>query len=53
MPEPNGSYVVYLSHKEAPVNWISTAGYGEGTLFARWLLAEALPETPEVELGEW
>ncbi len=53
VPEPDGSYVVYLSHKEAPGNWISTASYREGTLFARWLLAEALPETPEVELGEW
>lgn len=51
--EPDGSYVVYLSHREAPKNWISTAGYNEGVLFARWLLAEELPETPEVELGEW
>ncbi|MYD96254.1 MAG: DUF1214 domain-containing protein [Gammaproteobacteria bacterium] len=51
--EPNGDYVIYLSHRPAPKNWISTAGYEEGILFARWLLAESLPETPRVEVGEW
>ena len=51
--EPDGSYAIYLSHRAAPRNWISTAGYREGILFARWLLADALPETPEVEVGRW
>ena len=51
--EPDGSYEVYLSDRPAPGNWISTAGYREGILFGRWLLAEDLPETPDVELGTW
>ena len=51
--EPDGRYEIYLSHRPAPRNWISTAGYNEGVLFARWLLAEALPETPETEVGSW
>ena len=51
--EPDGDYVIYLSRRPAPKNWISTAGYEEGILFARWLLAESMPETPKVEVGEW
>ena len=51
--EPDGRYEIYLSHRPAPRNWISTAGYNEGVLFARWLLADALPETPETEVGSW
>ena len=51
--EDDDSYAIYLSHRRAPRNWISTAGYREGVLFARWLLAESLPETPEIELGNW
>jgi hypothetical protein len=31
-------------------NWISTAGYDEAILFCRWLLAEEMPEKPEVEM---
>ena len=51
--EPDGDHVMYLSQRPAPKNWISTAGYEEGILFARWLLAESMPETPMVEVGEW
>ena len=40
-------------HREAPRNWISTAGYNEGILFARWLLADSLPDTPSVEVCHW
>ncbi len=53
VPEADGSYVIHISHREAPRNWISTAGYNEGILFVRWLLADSLPETPAVELGSW
>ena len=51
--EQDGSFVIYLSHRSAPRNWISTAGYNEGILFARWLLADSLPDTPGVELAKW
>ena len=51
--EPGGRYEIYLSDRPAARIWISTAGYREGILFARRLLAEALPETPQVELGSW
>ena len=53
VPEADGSYVVYLSHRAAPRNWVSTAAYNEGVLFTRWLLAEALPDTPKTEIGVW
>ncbi len=51
--EADGSYTIYLSEREAPQNWISTAGYKEGIVFCRWLLAEETPETPTIELGKW
>lgn len=49
----DGSYEIFLSHRPAPRNWISTAGYSEGILFARWLLSEAIPETPTIEVAKW
>ena len=52
-PESDGSYSIYLSKGKAPRNWISTAGYKEGILFVRFLLAEEMPETPKVEIGTW
>ncbi len=51
--EEDGSFEIFLSHRPAPRNWISTAGYNEGILFARWLLSETLPETPSVEVCTW
>ena len=51
--EPDGSYVIYLSHRPVEHNWISTAGYSEAIIFIRWLLAEEMPETPTLELLEW
>ena len=51
--EPDGGHVIHVSHRPAPGNWISTAGYREGIVFARWLLAEAMPAAPAVEVGRW
>ena len=51
--EPDGSYIICLSHRKAEKNWISTAGYKEAILFCRWLLAEKEPEQPTVELLTW
>ncbi len=51
--EEDGSVEIFLSHRPAPRNWISTAGYNEGILFARWLLSETLPDTPSVEVCTW
>ena len=53
VPEADGSFVLYVSGRPAPRNWISTAGYDEGILFARWLLADSMPDTPTVEVGAW
>jgi len=51
-PNEDGSYTVYLSHRPMDVdNWISTAAYKEAIIFCRWLLAEEMPEQPEVEIG--
>lgn len=50
VPERDGTYVIYLSHREMEKNWISTAGYNEGIVFVRWLLAEKLPEKPLINL---
>ncbi|NNC94678.1 MAG: DUF1214 domain-containing protein [Chitinophagales bacterium] len=48
-PNTDGSYTIYLSHEKMEVdNWISTGGYKEAIIFCRWLLAEELPEKPEV-----
>ncbi len=53
IPNDDGSYTVYLSHKPMDVdNWISTAAYKEAIIFCRWLLSEELPEQPSVELCE-
>ena len=52
-PEADGSYLVTLSEKPAEKNWISTAGYREGVLFCRWLLSEAMPDTPSMTLKRW
>ncbi|MEM7103868.1 MAG: DUF1214 domain-containing protein [Bacteroidota bacterium] len=52
-PNDDGSFTIYVSHKEASQNWISTGGYEEAIIFCRWLLADEMPETPEVELLEW
>lgn len=50
-PNEDGSFTVYLGHKEMPVeNWISTAGYKEAIIFCRWLLSESIPDQPTVEL---
>jgi len=52
-PNDDGSVTIYLSHQPMDVeNWVSTAGYKEAIMFFRWLLAEDMPETPEVELGK-
>ena len=52
-PNADGSYTVYLSHRPMHVdNWISTAAYKEAIIFCRWLLAEAMPEQPKVEVGK-
>ncbi|MDE0270479.1 MAG: hypothetical protein OXP11_04665, partial [Gammaproteobacteria bacterium] len=53
VPEPDGSYVVHVSHRPAEHNWISTAGYDEAIIFIRWLLADEMPETPTAELLTW
>jgi len=51
IPNDDGSFTVYLSHKPMDVdNWICTAAYKEAILFCRWLLAEEMPERPTVEL---
>ena len=42
-----------MSRTRPEHNWISTAGYREGVIFARWLLAEGLPQTPAAELCTW
>ena len=52
-PEPDGSYVVHVSHRPAERNWISTAGLDEAIIFIRWLLADEMPETPTAELLTW
>ena len=52
-PEPDGSYVVNVSHRPAEHNWISTAGYDEAIIFIRWLLADEMPEMPTAELLTW
>ena len=53
VPEADGSYLVTLSARPAAKNWISTAGYRQGILFCRWLLSEAMPDTPGVTLKRW
>ncbi len=53
VPEADGSYLVTLSARPADKNWISTAGYREGVLACRWLLSEAMPDTPEISLKRW
>jgi hypothetical protein len=51
VPNDDGSFTVYLSHKPMDVdNWISTAAYKEAIIFCRWLLAEEMPDQPTVEL---
>jgi hypothetical protein len=51
VPNADGSFTICLSHRKMDVdNWISAAGYKEAVIFCRWLLAEEMPETPEVEL---
>ncbi len=52
-PSEDGSFEVILSHREAPRNWISAAGYREGVLFCRWLLAEDMPEPPDIAVCKW
>ena len=52
-PNADGSYTVYLSHRPVEGNYISTAGYKEAIIFCRWLLADEMPEQPQVELLEW
>ncbi len=52
-PEADDSFVVYLSARPCRRNWISTAGYSEGIVFCRWLLSEAMPDTPKVEICRW
>ena len=49
-PESDGSYAIYLSHRPMEKNWISTAGYNEGIVFTRWLLAEEMPNKPQIEV---
>ena len=50
IPNKDGSYTVYLSHKKMDVNnWISTAAYREAIIFCRWLLAEKMPDQPTVK----
>ena len=50
VPNEDGSYTVYISHKQMDVNnWISTAAYREAIIFCRWLLAEKMPDQPTVE----
>lgn len=51
--EADGSYILTLSHRQAPKNWISTAGYSEGIIFIRWLLAEEMPQQPSVQVLSW
>ncbi len=51
--EDDGSYLVTLSERPAEKNWISTAGYCEGVLACRWLLADAMPDAPKVALKRW
>ena len=53
IPAEDGSVEVVLSHREAPRNWMSTAGYREGVLFCRWLLADELPEPPGITVLKW
>ena len=51
VPNEDGSYTIYLSHKEMDVeNWISTAAYKEAIIFCRWLLADEMPEQPTCEV---
>ena len=53
VPSEDGSVEVILSHREAPGNWMSSAGYREGVLFCRWLLAEKMPEPPVISVSKW
>jgi len=53
-PNTDGTYTVIVSRRptDAP-NSLTTAGYEEGMVFCRWLLAEDLPEQPVMEVGRW
>jgi len=52
-PNNDGSFTIYLSHRPMEKdNWVSTGGYKEAIMFFRWLLADEMPETPQVKLGK-
>lgn len=47
VPEPDGSYRIVVSAQDPGLpNWLDTAGHRRGTIFWRFLLPEAQPETP-------
>ncbi|MDD4604288.1 MAG: hypothetical protein PHF97_10845 [Bacteroidales bacterium] len=53
-PNPDGSYTIYLGHKPVDAhNSMLTAGYNEGIIFCRWLLAKEMPKPPVMELMEF
>lgn len=47
VPEPDGSYRIVISERDPGVpNWLDTCGHRRGSIFWRFLLPEAAPETP-------
>jgi len=47
VPEADGSYRIVISAQDPGVpNWLDTGGHRRGTIFWRFLLPEAQPETP-------
>jgi hypothetical protein len=49
--EPDGSYVVVISHRDPGVaNWLDTGGHRVGTIFWRYLLPESDPAMAECEV---
>jgi len=47
VPEADGSYRIVVSAQDPGVpNWLDTGGHRRGTIFWRFLLPEAQPETP-------
>jgi len=50
---PDGSWTIYVGmHDPGLGNWVSTAGYDEGLVFCRWLLAETSPARPSSRVAK-
>jgi len=50
----DGSWTIYVSKRDPGLgNWVGTAGHGEGLVFCRWLLAEAMPAKPVCRIADF